>query len=48
MHGLFDVSTCCLWEVIGTPLEASNSNKFFFVKVAYDKDENTKNVSLNS
>ena len=47
MHGLLDVSTFCLWEVIGTPIEASNSNEFFSIKVTYDKDENIKNVSLN-
>lgn len=47
MHGLLDISTCCIWEVIGTPIEGSYSNDFFSVKVIYDKDENIKSIMLN-
>jgi hypothetical protein len=47
MHGLLDVSTFCIWEVVGTPLEARKSNEFFSVKVVYDSGENIKNIFLN-
>jgi len=47
MHGLLDVSTLGLWEVVGTPIEGSESLECFSVKVIYDREENIKNILLN-
>lgn len=47
MHGVLDVSTCGLWEVIGTPIEGCDKDEFFAVKVVYDSNENVKNILLN-
>lgn len=47
MHGLLDVSTCGLWEVVGTPIEACvDDNGCFSLKVFYDRDENIKKIEL--
>ena len=47
MHGVLDVSTCGLWEVVGTPMEACvDENGFFAVKVTYDSSDNVKSVQL--
>lgn len=47
MHGLLDVSTFGLWEVIGTPIELNKTDEFFTLKVVYDSDENIKDIILN-
>lgn len=46
MHGVLDVSTCGLWEAIGTPIEACDSTEYFSTKVTYDRNENVVDVSL--
>ena len=47
MHGVLDVSTLGLWEVLGTPVEACMSeNKCFVVKVYYDEQEFVKKIEL--
>lgn len=49
MHGLLDVSTVGLWEVVGTPIEAvKNKKKSYVVDVAYANDGQTiKRMSFN-
>ncbi len=37
-HGAMDVLTLGLWEVIGTPVEASNGDKFN-ISITFDKDD---------
>lgn len=47
MHGVLDVSTCGVWEVIGTPIEACVDQKeYFTVKVFYDEQENATAIQL--
>lgn len=47
MHGVLDVSTLGLWEVVGTPIEVcSNDKTCFSIKVYYDKNENVKKMEL--
>lgn len=47
MHGLLDISTLGLWEVVGTPLEACMSNdKSYCVKVFYDGNEKISKIEL--
>lgn len=47
MHGLLDVGTMGLWEVVGTPLEASvDENGCFSLKVYYDCEERIKKIEL--
>ena len=48
MHGVLDISTCGLWEVLGTPIEASsNDTGYFSLKVTYDMDDNIKSVEMH-
>jgi len=44
VHGVADVLTLGLWEVVGTPAEAIFGGKDMAVKVTYDKDERAKNI----
>jgi hypothetical protein len=47
MHGVLDVSTCGLWEVVGTPIEAcSNPKKYYIIRVYYDCNEVIQRVEL--
>ena len=47
MHGLLDLSTFCIWEIAGTPIEGSlNKKEFFSIKVTYNEDETIKKVEL--
>lgn len=47
MHGVLDVSTLGLWEVVGTPIEAcSNKKDYFFLRVTYDQNEIIQRVEL--
>lgn len=40
MHGVLDVSTLCVWEVIGTPMEGVlNKKEYLLIKVTYEKDD---------
>lgn len=40
MHGLLDLSTGFIWELAGTPIEASlNKDQFITVKVTYGPDD---------
>ena len=43
-HGVADVFTLGLWEVVGTPAEAVMSGKDMAIKVTYDKEEKLKEV----
>ena len=43
-HGAMDVLTLGLWEVVGTPTEASLDGQDIAVKVVYDEKEKVKNV----
>ena len=44
-HGVADVFSLGLWEVIGTPAEAVFSGKEMSIKVTYDKDNKIKDVA---
>lgn len=47
MHGVLDVSTFGLWEVVGTPVEVClDDEKFYVVKVFYDSQENVSKMEL--
>lgn len=47
MHGLLDVSTFGIWEVVGTPVEVCmTDDKCYVVKVYYDSDENINRMEL--
>lgn len=47
MHGVLDVSTLGLWEVVGTPVEVCMSDdKCFVIKVYYDDQEYVKKIEL--
>jgi hypothetical protein len=47
MHGVLDVSTLGLWEVVGTPVEAClNDQKCYSVRVFYDFNENVTKMEL--
>lgn len=47
MHGVLDVSTCGLWEVVGTPIEAcSDQKEYYSLRVFYDEREAVKKIEL--
>lgn len=46
MHGVLDVSTCGLWEVIGTPIEACDGKQYFTLRAYYNLDETINKVEL--
>lgn len=47
MHGVLDVSTMGLWEVVGTPMEALTDEKgYFSLRVFYDSNEYATKVEL--
>ncbi|GAB4236886.1 MAG: hypothetical protein Tsb0021_16740 [Chlamydiales bacterium] len=47
MHGLLDLCTGCMWEAIGTPIEASiNKKEYYCIKVTYNKDETINKIEL--
>ncbi|MEM9751662.1 MAG: hypothetical protein AAF869_12000 [Pseudomonadota bacterium] len=37
MHGVLDVATIGLWEVVGTPMEATKSKKYIMISALYDE-----------
>jgi hypothetical protein len=43
-HGVMDVLTFGLWEVVGTPIEALNRGDKVKVNVLYDKDGNALDI----
>ena len=43
-HGAADVLTLGLWEVIGTPTEATFNGKDVAVKITYDSEDKIKEV----
>lgn len=46
MHGALDVSTCGLWEVVGTPIEACDTKEYYVIKTYYDHNEYIKKIEL--
>ena len=47
MHGMLDVGTLGLWEVVGTPVEACMlDNDYYTVKIYYDCMENIIKMEL--
>lgn len=44
VHGVADVFTLGLWEVVGTPAEAIFSGKDMAIKVTYDESDKVKDV----
>ena len=46
LHGIADVFTLGLWEVIGTPAESVFSGNFLAYEVCYDDSERAKTVVL--
>ncbi|MFQ5533296.1 MAG: hypothetical protein ACE5EM_00545 [Sphingomonadales bacterium] len=48
MHGLLDVATLGIWEIAGTPIEASkNNDKFYVYSVTYDQEGNVVKASID-
>ena len=43
-HGLMDVATLGLWEVVGTPSEGMSQKNEKTVKVVYNKDDTAKQI----
>lgn len=40
MHGLLDVATLGIWEVVGTPVELSKGDKIYVpIRIFYDENE---------
>jgi hypothetical protein len=37
-HGVMDVLTLCLWEVVGTPIEATQGEAFYLT-IQYDSED---------
>ena len=47
MHGLLDLSTFFIWEIVGTPIEGSlDKQEFITVKVTYTTDDIAKKAEL--
>lgn len=47
MHGVLDVSTMGLWEVVGTPIEAcTDGREYFMLRVFYNEDEIIQRMEL--
>jgi hypothetical protein len=47
MHGALDISTCLLWEVVGTPLEASLDRlDFYIIKAFVDSNNQIETIEL--
>lgn len=44
VHGVADVCTLGLWEIVATPAEAIFGGKDMAIKVTYDESEKVKNV----
>lgn len=45
MHGILDVSTLGLWEVVGTPVEMHiGKNVYYPVRIYYTKDEEVEKI----
>lgn len=42
-HGVLDVATLCVWEVVGTPIEAVQGESFY-VTVQYDAEDRVTRV----
>lgn len=47
-HGVLDVLTIGIWEVVGTPIEAMNQGTKVIVDVRYDADGNATSVTSNT
>lgn len=47
LHGVLDLSTGGLWEVIGTPMEiAVDQKEYFCIRVYYDHLEHVERIEL--
>jgi hypothetical protein len=47
MHGVLDLSTGFLWELVGTPIESALSQeKYYAVKVLFDAENQVKKIEL--
>lgn len=42
-HGVMDVLTLCLWEIVGTPIEATQG-EVFFLSVQYDSEDQVARI----
>ena len=45
-HAVMDVLTWGLWEIIGTPVEALGSSKYY-VSIEYDKEDKVTNIKTS-
>lgn len=47
MHGMLDVSTFGIWEVVGTPIEAAiHEERYYIIKIRYDQQEQISAIEL--
>lgn len=43
-HGVADIATLGLWEIIGTPVESAFDGNNVAYQITYDENDNVKNV----
>ena len=43
-HGVADIATLGLWEIVGTPVESSFDGNNVAYQIIYDEHDNVKNV----
>ena len=43
-HGVADIATLGLWEIVGTPIESSFDGKNTAYQITYDENGNVKTV----
>lgn len=46
-HGVLDVLTLGIWEVVGTPVEATQQGEVYQLTVTYDKADKVTNLSTH-
>lgn len=45
-HAIMDVFTFGAWEIVGTPVEALSSSKFYII-ITYDKEDKVTNIKTS-
>ena len=47
LNGILDITTGCLWELAGTPIEiAYSQDSFFYIKVFFDNQDRIQTLEL--
>jgi len=45
-HGILDIGTLGVWEVIGTPTEGAIDTKYIVIRVYYSKEEEIQKIEM--